>query len=41
MNYKGIYADAENDDKYTCPKTGAHFQFSDVCKRLKQINLKR
>lgn len=23
------------DDKYSCPETGAHFEFKDVCKRLK------
>jgi len=24
-NYKGIYAEEENGEKYTCPVTGAHF----------------
>lgn len=28
----------DDDDgglKYTCPETGAHFEFSDMCSRLK------
>ena len=36
-NYKGIYAEEESDQKYTCPKTGAHFEFNDVCKRLAKV----
>ena len=27
--------------KYTCPKTGAHFEFFDMCKRLKLVVDKR
>ena len=34
-NYKGIYAEDDNSDtKYTCPVTGAHFEFNDICRRL-------
>ena len=36
-NYKGIYAEEESDTKYTCPVTGAHFEFNDVCRRLSKI----
>lgn len=36
-NYKGIYAEEESDTKYTCPVTGAHFEFNDVCRRLGKI----
>lgn len=37
LNYKGIYFQDEDDKKYTCPKTGAHFEHSDVCRRLGTI----
>lgn len=41
-NYKGIYAEESNSDqKYTCPVTGAHFEFHDVSRRLKKIIEKR
>ena len=36
-NYKGIYAEEESDQKYTCPVTGAHFEFNDVCRRMAKI----
>lgn len=36
-NYKGIYAEEDSDQKYTCPVTGAHFEFNDVCRRLGKI----
>jgi hypothetical protein len=42
-NYKGIYADegegGEGGDnvKYTCPQTGAHFEYNDLCKRMKKV----
>ena len=36
LNYKGIYADNNEDEaKYTCPVTGAHFEFNDMCRRMK------
>jgi hypothetical protein len=41
-NYKGIYAEEESGDtKYTCPVTGAHFEFRDVCRRLLSVIEKR
>ena len=43
-NYKGIYAAGEGEDgdgeqqvKYTCPQTGAHFEISDLSRRLKKV----
>jgi hypothetical protein len=36
-NYKGIYAEEESEEKYTCPVTGAHFEFNDFCKRLNKV----
>ena len=39
-NYKGIYFDDENE-KYQCPETGAHFKFEDLCARMEQIRIKR
>jgi hypothetical protein len=36
-NYKGIYAEDESEQKYTCPVTGAHFEFNDVCRRLNKL----
>jgi len=37
MNYKGIYFNDDPNSKYTCPKTGAHFEFNDMCGRLGDI----
>ena len=34
MNYKGIYFNDDPNSKFTCPETGAHFQFRDMCQRL-------
>ena len=39
-NYKGIYFDDDNE-KYSCPITGAHFKFDDICRRLERIRVKR
>jgi len=39
-NYKGIYFDDENE-KYQCPTTGAHFKFEDLCARMEHIRVKR
>lgn len=36
-NYKGIYAEDDTGQKYTCPETGAHFEPSDLCRRLYKI----
>ena len=40
-NYKGIYAEDDADQKYTCPVTGAHFEFNDVCRRLGKVMASR
>ena len=37
MNYKGIYFNDDPNSKFTCPETGAHFQFRDMCQRLQQV----
>lgn len=39
-NYKGIYFEDDNE-KFQCPKTGAHFKFQDLCGRLERIRIKR
>ena len=36
-NYKGIYAEDDTGQKYTCPETGAHFEPSDLCRRIYKI----
>ena len=36
-NYKGIYFGDEPGQKYQCPETGAHFEFNDMCGRLKEL----
>jgi hypothetical protein len=33
-NFKGIYFGDGQQTKYTCPDTGAHFEFTDMNKRL-------
>ena len=33
---KGTSNNAE-DEKYQCPDTGAHFEFLDMCGRLKKL----
>lgn len=40
-NYKGIYAEEDNGQKYQCPETGAHFEPKDLCKRIYKIVDKR
>lgn len=37
INYKGIYFDDDQDTKYICPDTGAHFEYIDMFRRLKRI----
>ena len=37
MNYKGIYFNDDPNTKYTCPVTGAHFEFKDMCQRMKKV----
>ena len=39
-NYKGIYFEDDNE-KYQCPETGAHFKFEDLCRRMERIRIKR
>lgn len=41
INYKGIYFDENDGVGYTCPKTGAHFEFNDMCRRVKSIQARR
>jgi hypothetical protein len=41
INYKGIYFDEHDGAGYTCPKTGAHFEFNDMCRRVKSIQARR
>ena len=36
-NYKGIYANEDNGQKYQCPLTGAHFEVKDLCRRLTKV----
>jgi hypothetical protein len=39
-NYRSIHP-GDNDDggglKYSCPNTGAHFEFTDICSRLAMV----
>lgn len=35
-NFKGIY-EGEQQEKYYCPKTGAHFEYFDLCKRMSKL----
>ena len=39
-NYKGIYFEDDNE-KFQCPDTGAHFKFEDLCQRMERIRIKR
>jgi hypothetical protein len=39
-NFKGIYFGDENQ-KFICPHTGAHFEFRDFCVRLIALREKR
>ena len=41
INYKGIYFADKNEEKYTDPETGAHFEFKDLCKRISKMSGKR
>ena len=40
-NYKGIYADDDAGQKYSCPETGAHFEPRNLCMRLQKVLDKR
>jgi hypothetical protein len=37
INYKGIYFEDDSDQKYSCPITGAHFEYLDMYRRLKRV----
>lgn len=39
-NYKGIYY-GQDSEKYSCPKTGAHFRFEKICWVLEIIRKER
>jgi hypothetical protein len=39
-NFKGIYFGDDNV-KHTDPKTGAHFEYYDFCKRLSRLKVQR
>ena len=39
-NYKGIYFEDDNE-KFQCPETGAHFKYDDLCRRMERIRIKR
>ena len=39
-NYKGVFYEDENE-KYQCPSTGAHFRPTDLSQRLEVIRVKR
>ena len=39
-NYKGKYFDDDNE-KYTCPTTGAHFRFEEMWRLLEKIRVVR
>lgn len=39
-NYKGIHPGNNEEGgglKFSCPDTGAHFEFIDLCKRLTSV----
>ena len=40
LNFKGIFFENEHQ-KYTCPKTGAHFEPNDLSRRLAVIKQER
>ena len=40
-HYKGIYFNDEEGQKYTCPISGAHFEFNDMCRRVQSIKQRR
>ena len=39
-NFKGIY-EGEQKEKFICPKTGAHFEYYDLCKRMSHLREQR
>ncbi len=41
LSFKGIYYNDDPNRKFTCPETGAHFEYNDLCKRLNKAGEKR
>lgn len=41
INYKGIYFDDDQGQKFQCPETGAHFEYLDMYRRLKKVYSQR
>ena len=43
LNYKGNFNDNEKagEGRYTCPETGAHFEYNSVCSRLEVVAVER
>jgi hypothetical protein len=41
INYKGIYFEDDSGQKYTCPESGAHFEYLDMFRRLKRVGNSR
>jgi hypothetical protein len=39
-NFKGIYF-GDKHEKYTDPKTGCHFEYYDLCRRLAKLKQRR
>jgi hypothetical protein len=39
-NFKGIY-EGEQKEKFIDPKTGAHFEYFDLCKRMSRLREQR
>ena len=40
-NYKGIYYNDDQGQKYTDPENGAHFEYRDMCRRLQKAMVQR
>jgi len=40
-NYKGIFYNVDQENKYQDTTTGAHFRFKDMCNILQEIKRKR
>ena len=40
VNFKGIYY-GEDNEKYTDEKTGAHFRYKDLCRRIDGAKIER
>lgn len=40
-NFKGIFYGDNDTKKYTDPKTGAHFEYNDLVKRMMHLKEKR